>query len=147
MMKEQKPFRTTDAVAEVMQRGPESRKRHSRRSFLLSVRFSLFKLRHEAGKSQAEIAEALGTTQSAIARLKKIDPANITLGRLVDYALAWDAAPLDIGFVSVQQLTGFTIAHPELPRTEHNFMIAFARPESEPGAENLAEPTEQSPSG
>jgi transcriptional regulator with XRE-family HTH domain len=69
------------------------------------------------GLTQQDIAERLGTTQSAIARLENAHEGNFSLKRFLEYAWASGAAPLDFAWVPPGQLRQYAMANPSAPRT------------------------------
>jgi transcriptional regulator with XRE-family HTH domain len=73
------------------------------------------------GLKQAEIADKLGTTQSAVARLENAHRGNFSLDRFLRYAWACGAAPLDLEFVPPAQLCQYSLRDPSAPRTARAF--------------------------
>lgn len=67
--------------------------------------------------TQAEIAERMGTTQSAVARLENAHIGNFSLDRFLHYAWECGVAPLDLEFVPTQRLRQYALEEPSAPRT------------------------------
>ena len=85
---------SVDDLALDILRGPdEPAVTYLRHRWLGMVMADLRQARRDAGLSQAEVAERLGTTQSAIARLERDHDGSISLHRLVDYVLACGVLP------------------------------------------------------
>lgn len=61
--------------------------------FLMGTMIELFKCRRRAGWTQDQVAQAIGTTQSAIPRWEKDFEGKISLHRLADFALACGMVP------------------------------------------------------
>ena len=99
----------------------ETARRYLRQSWLSEAMRSLREARQQSGLTQKELAQRLNTTQSAIARLERDDEGRLALHRYVDYALACDRLPFDIGLESLENIRAFAIAHAEAPRTEHMY--------------------------
>jgi DNA-binding XRE family transcriptional regulator len=71
--------------------------------------------RREAGLTQGEIAERLGTTQSAVARLERGD--DVKLSRVWDYLWACGKTPLTVETVAAARLRRYVAKQPSAPRT------------------------------
>lgn len=64
------------------------------------------------GLTQSDIAEKIGTTQSVIARMENAHRGSFSLDRFLEYAWACGAAPLELEFVSREELRRFAIDRP-----------------------------------
>lgn len=64
-----------------------------REKFLMDAMIGLFKARQRAEMTQEQVAKAMGTTQSAVARWEKNFEGKISLHRLADFALACEMVP------------------------------------------------------
>lgn len=82
-----------DAIQDMLDEGGETARAYLRQRWLSSALDALIEARRAAGFTQAEVATALGTTQSAIARLEHADDGGMSLRRYVDYAIACGAFP------------------------------------------------------
>lgn len=69
------------------------------------------------GVTQEAVAAALGTTQSAVARLENAHRGNFSLDRFLRYAWACGAAPLDFDHVSPTLLQRLALRDPGASRT------------------------------
>lgn len=74
--------------------------------------------RIQSGLTQSDVAEKIGTTQSVIARLENAYEGTFSLNRFLEYAWASGAAPLDLTWVSPDELRAFAALNPAAPRTE-----------------------------
>jgi len=74
--------------------------------------------RREAGLTQEEVAERLGTKQPAIARLERDHEGRFSLRRFVEHALACGALPLDIVLKSSENAREYALENPDEPTTE-----------------------------
>lgn len=92
--------------------------RYLRRMWLASAARTLRRARREAGLSQVELAEKLGTTQSAVARLENDSEGRLSLHRYVDYAIACGQFPLEIIAEQASTVREFAIDDPDAPRTQ-----------------------------
>jgi hypothetical protein len=72
----------------------ETKSLYLRERWIAQTISTLRHARYDSGKSQRDIAEALGTKQPAIARLER--SGDITLGRIWDYLHACGKTPLPI---------------------------------------------------
>ena len=86
------------------------------RAWLGAVTRELRRARCEAGLSQQEVAERLGTTQSAIARLERDREGRFSVHTLVEYALAIGWFPFDFELAPFETIRALAIAHPDAPR-------------------------------
>lgn len=71
--------------------------------------------RREAGLTQGEIADRLGTTQSAVARLERGDDAK--LSRVWDYLWACGKTPLTVDTTAGARLRRYVAEQPSAPRS------------------------------
>jgi len=62
---------------------------------------ALHEARLNAGLTQADVAERIGTKQSAIARIENSEPGSLTLRKYVDLAVACGLVPVDIELVPI----------------------------------------------
>lgn len=108
-------------VREALTENPEAVGVYLRRGWLNAAIRALREARRRAGLTQAEVAERIGTTQPAIARLENDRDGRFTLHRFVDYALACGMAPLDIVLEPVETLREYVVAEPDAPRTQLNY--------------------------
>jgi transcriptional regulator with XRE-family HTH domain len=99
----------------------EGSRAYLKASFLASATLALWHARQEAGLTQAELAERLGTRQSAIARMEADHSGSMSLHRYIDYCIACGAMPFDMQLEKLDDLREFTHAQPEAPRTESAF--------------------------
>ena len=67
--------------------------------------------------TQKEVAERLGTTQSAVARLESAHRGTFSLERFLEYAWASGLGPLDAAFVPAEELRWFAFEDPLAART------------------------------
>ncbi len=80
-------------------------------SFLSSAIDALFQARRQAGLTQAQVAEKLGTKQAAIARLEADTEGAISLRRYVEFALACGMVPLNIELVPINAARDSILTH------------------------------------
>lgn len=88
------PSGTISHLASELAEDEEVGPHYHRAQWIAQTISALRHARYDSGKSQKDIAEALGTKQPAIARLERSD--DITLGRIWDYLHACGKAPLPI---------------------------------------------------
>lgn len=74
--------------------------------------------RREAGLTQEELAQRLGTKQPAIARLERDHEGRFSLRRFVEYALACGALPLDATLRPSEDVREYALVNPNEPITE-----------------------------
>src|SRR5712692_6220887 len=87
---------TSDFIAEMMmdeKDGEEFTLEYLKARFLSSVGRSLYYARRQAGLTQAQVAERMGTTQSAIARFEADKNGAMSFHRYVDFAIACGMMP------------------------------------------------------
>jgi len=99
----------------------EAARAYLRRAWLGSAVNCLRDVRRRSGKTQLEVAEALGTTKSAIARLEGDRAGRFTVRRFIEYALACDAMPLDISVDSFARVREYIAAFPEASRDSYSY--------------------------
>ncbi|HZU66643.1 MAG TPA: helix-turn-helix transcriptional regulator [Ktedonobacteraceae bacterium] len=102
------------------QHGQEFTIEYLKADFLASAANALSSLRHQAGLTQAQLAERLNTKQSAIARLEADFDGAISLRRYIDFALACGFIPHHITFVPLVTAGSFTLAQPDRSLTFEN---------------------------
>ncbi len=100
--------------------GQEFAEEYLKADFLSSAANALFSIRHQAGLTQAQVAERLNTKQSAIARLEADFDGSMSLRRYIEYALACGVIPHHITFAPVETARTFVIVQPETPFTQEN---------------------------
>ncbi len=103
------------------EQGKEFAAEYLKSSFLTSAVNALFYMRRQAGMTQAQVAERLNTTQSAVARLEGNFDGGISLHRYVDFALACGMVPHNITFVRLESAISYTLAQPKTLFTEVNY--------------------------
>lgn len=86
-------------------------------NWLASTVGKLREARREAGLTQEEVAERLGTKQPAIARLERDHEGRFSLRRFAEYALACGVLPLDIVFESSEDIREYALENPDKPIT------------------------------
>lgn len=101
--------------------GKEFASEYLKSAFLSSAVNALFYMRRQAGLTQAQVAERLNTTQSAVARLEGNFDGGISLHRYVDFALACGMVPHNITFAPLESAISYTIAQPKVLYTEMNY--------------------------
>lgn len=85
--------------------------------------------------TQKEVAERLGTTQSAVARLENAHRGTFSLERFLEYAWASGLGPLDAAFVPAEELRWFAFEDPLAARTMSS--VRDLRPNAcQPGVNN-----------
>ena len=103
------------------EQGKEFASEYLTSAFLSSAVNTLFYMRRQAGLTQAQVAERLNTTQSAVARLEGNFDGGISLHRYVDFALACGMVPHNITFAPLESAISYTIAQPKILYTEVNY--------------------------
>ena len=101
--------------------GKEFASEYLKSAFLSSAVNALFYMRRQAGLTQAQVAERLNTTQSAVARLEGNFDGGMSLHRYVDFALACGMVPHSITFAPLESAISYTIAQPKMLYTEVNY--------------------------
>jgi transcriptional regulator with XRE-family HTH domain len=96
---------------------PEAAAAYLRSSWFYRTMETIRNARLRNGLTQQDIADKLGTTQSAIARLENAHTGNFSLDRLLKYAWACGAAPLDLEFAAPEELRAYAQEHPRGSRT------------------------------
>lgn len=93
-----------DAARSILEESDESAKAYLRQSWLSAAMGALWEARRDAGLTQAQVAERMGTTQSAVARMENDQQGRITLHKYIDFVLACDRVPLDVEIVEWKSL-------------------------------------------
>lgn len=101
---------TIDQLVSEAMSDEESSREVLRERWIASTISKLRSLRRSLKLTQQEIADRLGTKQSAIARLEAED--DISLGRLWDYLFACGKSPVEIEYVSYELLREFVAQKP-----------------------------------
>jgi transcriptional regulator with XRE-family HTH domain len=104
-----------DAAREYVEESEESAHIYLRESWLSGAIATMYRARWAADLTQAEVAERLGTTQSAIARLERAD--DTTLRRLWEYLYACGVTPVEIETVPFTDLREYVRQQPGADRT------------------------------
>lgn len=89
------------------------------------VMHKLIHARKQAGLTQAEIAECMGTKQPVIARWENKQDGSMSLHRIADYAIACGVipcqfdrhGPFEFHLIPLEDARQCTIAHPQEPLT------------------------------
>jgi len=97
--------------------------------FIRDVITKLTQARVNAGLTQAEVAERMGTKQASIARMENALNGSFSLRRIADYALACGVVPcqfahnepLEFHLISLELAYEFTLVDPQKPMTWKNF--------------------------
>src|SRR5262249_54427900 len=77
--------------------------------------------RRRANLTQKELADRLGTTQPAVARLENDLDGRISLHRFIDYALACDEIPLPIELEPVERVREYAVAQASAAISSANY--------------------------
>lgn len=93
-MSEPESYSLEDAFADVIRTGDEARDEVLFQRWYRGLLDRAILARHHAGLTQADIAEAMGTTQSAIARLENDTAGGTSARRLWNYLVACGLLPL-----------------------------------------------------
>jgi hypothetical protein len=113
------PFEITgtmdDAARRYVEESEESAKIYLRESWLAGMMATLYRARWAANLTQAEVAERLGTTQSAVARLERAE--DTSLRRFWEYLYACGVTPVEIETVPFDNLREYVRQHPGDDRT------------------------------
>ena len=95
---------TSDFIIEMMmdeKDGEEFTREYLKASFLSSIGRSLYYARRQAGLTQANVAERMDTTQSAVARFEAGKDGSMSFRRYVDFAIACGMMPRSLMLHSV----------------------------------------------
>ena len=95
---------TSDFIIEMMmdeKDGEEFTREYLKASFLSSIGRSLYYARRQAGLTQANVAERMDTTQSAVARFEAGNDGSMSFRRYVDFAIACGMMPRSLVLHSV----------------------------------------------
>ncbi len=114
---------TADHLAQKLmdeEQGQEFALEYLKSDFLTAAVNALFYMRRESGLTQAQVAERLHTTQSAVARSEGDFDGGISLRRYVAFALACGMVPHNITFAPFNSVVSYTIAQPNIPFTQVN---------------------------
>jgi DNA-binding XRE family transcriptional regulator len=98
-----------------------TRNEYIRQAWLARAVASLRDSRLTAGLTQTELANRLGTTQSAIARLERDDTGATSLHRFIDFAIACGMVPFDLVLASAADVAGYAVTQPLGPWTQLGF--------------------------
>ena len=107
-----------DAIRNLLENDDEAAREYLKESFLTRAMLALFNARRDAGLTQAQVAERLGTKQSSIARLERDLSGSVTLRRFVEVALACGMMPFDVALAPVEDIRRAAIERPDEPRLE-----------------------------
>ncbi len=110
-----------NSIREMVQQDEQSLKENLKESFVSAAVLALFHARRDAGFTQAQVAERMNTTQSAIARLENDLSGSLSLRRYVDYSLACGVAPLDITLEPIAKIRDYVLLDPNAPRTPGDY--------------------------
>jgi len=105
------------AIRTLIEGSEEAARAYLKQVWLSRAMDALGRARKGAGLTQAQLAERLGTTQSAVARVENDDDGGISLRRYVDYALACGAFLPDLELVPLADVLAYATAKPSAPRT------------------------------
>lgn len=106
-----------DLEREVLEESEESAREYLRQGWISSAMGELRAARRKAGLTQQVIADRLGTTQSAIARLERDHDCSLSLRRYIDYLIACDVLPLDIETAPLAAVREYALTNPDASRT------------------------------
>lgn len=121
MSDENPPANLEDLARKYLAESKEGAIAYLRQAWLSGTVAALRGARRAADLTQEEVAQRLGTTQSAIARLERDDEGRMALHRYVDYAVVCDKLPLDIELVNVDDLRHLAEETPSAPRTRATY--------------------------
>lgn len=106
-----------DVVNDLLEAGGEGATAYLQHWWLCDTVDALVSARHRAGLTQADVAERMGTTQSAIARLERDRDGGISLRRYVAYCVACGVLPdvMQMAAVEARRLAALkpTLTMPE----------------------------------
>jgi transcriptional regulator with XRE-family HTH domain len=105
----------------------DSAKRYLRSLLLAEVTAELFHAREEAGLTQADLAQRLGTKQSAISRTENSLRGHISLRRFIDWAVACGRWPRSLELAAVDSF----IELAQVAHTNRSSLRLFERQSSE----------------
>lgn len=111
-----------DLARHFLRESDESARLFLKQSWISHLVSTLRTARLAAGLTQADLAEKLGTTQSAIARLENDDKGSLSIRRMIDYTFACGMAPFDLSLERIEQLRDFALNDPDGERTERAFL-------------------------
>lgn len=103
-----------DATRQFIDEDGESRRVYLRESWLAAAMATLYRARWGSGLTQVELAQRLGTTQSAIARLERSE--DTKLSTFWDYLYACDVTPAEIETVPVADFVKYVYQRPSAGR-------------------------------
>ena len=106
-----------DLEREVLGAGDESAREYLRRRWLASAIGEVRRSRIRGRLTQADVAERMKTTQSAVARLERDHEGRLTLRRFIDYALACGVIPLELQVLPFEDVQRFAASSPDVPLT------------------------------
>ncbi len=106
-----------DLIRSSLCESDESALAYLMQGWLSNAMGALRNARRQAGLTQEDVAQRLGTTQSAVARLEKDYAGRCSLQRYIEYLAACGALPLTIETVPQAKLRDYTLANPDAPRT------------------------------
>lgn len=108
------PGRTLeDSIRDDLKEGGEVARAYLRQTWLSRAISTLGEARRAAGLTQAEVAERMGSSQSAVARWERDDIGSISLRRYVDFMLACDAFPMDVEYRPFETARALLFANPD----------------------------------
>lgn len=107
-----------DAIRDLLAHDDEAAREYLKESFLARAMLALFNARRDAGLTQEQLAERLGTKQSSIARLERDLSGSVTLRRFVEVALACGVMPYDISLAPIEHVRRAAVEHPDEARPE-----------------------------
>lgn len=106
-----------DLAREFLRESEESARAYLMQGWLSGAMGTLHAARRRAGLTQGEVAQRLGTTQSAVARLEKDHEGRCSLQRYVAYLVACEALPFEVETAQLADLRAYALADPAAPRT------------------------------
>jgi transcriptional regulator with XRE-family HTH domain len=109
------------AVSDLLSHDDDNARAYLIQHFLGAAMLRLWEARRDAGLTQAQVAEAMHTRQSAVARWEADLSGSISLRKYAEFALACGTVPLEIMLAPLQQVRQFTMERPEEPTTPLHF--------------------------